>query len=145
MEPSSTFSTRASKTSHATTFIFFISSFPALKKGWYYPIIFQCCSLVMTATCSNKGNQQVHPSSRNLHDSPVVGKHLDICTYDMGMELQCSAAKKAAVLCEELNRSPPPIPASVCAMSSETVNRLPIISSVSVNAKHSASALKHRK
>ena len=75
MELSSTFSTHDSKPSHAPTFFFFIPSLPALKKGWYHPmIIFQCCSLVMTATCSHKANQRVLPSSRNLCDSHVVGR-----------------------------------------------------------------------
>lgn len=61
MELSSTFSTQASKPSHAPTFFFLISSLPGLKKDWYHLIIFQCCTLVMTATCSHKANQRVLP------------------------------------------------------------------------------------
>lgn len=65
----------ACTSSHAPTSFFLISSLPVLKKGWHLPIIFQCCSLVMTATCSWKANQRVVPSSRNLHDSHVVGRN----------------------------------------------------------------------
>lgn len=42
-------------------FFFLISSLPGLKKDWYHLIIFQCCTLVMTATCSHKANQRVLP------------------------------------------------------------------------------------
>lgn len=56
-----------------THLFFLISSLPALKKGWYHPIIFQHRSLVMSAACSHKANQRVLPSSRNLHDSQAEG------------------------------------------------------------------------
>lgn len=66
------------------------------------------------------------------------------CSYDRGKEVQCSAAK--LLLCYVRNWTSGLLhPNSLWAVSSETVNGLPIISCVSVNATHHASALKHRK
>lgn len=44
-----------------THLFFLISSLPALKKGWYHPFIFHCCSLVMTATYSHKETREPFP------------------------------------------------------------------------------------
>lgn len=83
MELSSAFSTHAGKLSHAVPpphlFFFFFPFFlifclPALKKGWYHLVIFQCCSLVVIATCSHEAKQRALPSSGNFQDCHAVGR-----------------------------------------------------------------------
>lgn len=76
MELSSAFSMRTGKLSHEPAFFFLllIFCFPALKKGWYHLVIFQCCSLVGIATCSHKAEQRALSSSGSFQDCHGVGR-----------------------------------------------------------------------